>query len=1046
MGEVIFSGTEARRGTNYAEAALTLEDVDADILDKWGSAAELTVTRKIYRTGEREYLINSRKARLKDVRDIFFDAGIGPKSISIIEQEKVTKIVNATPIELRNYLEETAGLARYKERRKDAELRLKQTGENLVRIGDILSVLSEDIIRLEAQVSLLEDYKRLKAERENLEKTVLCSKYRQTVKEIKSHLSQTETLRESVFRLTGEHTLKLNEELALTGDLAALRESINAARRTVDAAKRELAKLESEARRKELEKESAENTKAAAENDIKALTETLEYKRDSLEQTEARVNSEISASNEREEKLSSIKKEIALLREGLSAITALKKEENAKYLRRTEFVSECRNRLNLKRAEQQSFEGNILRYGREIETFNAENSTVCEAHSKAEEAASKTDAEIKALRKGLESASAERDSARAALRESESALAKILAEINLTAERIAFLKKEVSEKSGGEFIERFKAARYASICADEELKALYSDLLVVKDALLEEAVEYAKTSKDSFRFTAESFLEELSLEQAEKIAEGLYKINNIYRKVGEESLAVLRLTKRIEEEEKRRAALESEKDGGERRVGAGKSALAAASNTVLKGMDDLKKSEQRLSTLKSEIFHLEERQKEILRKTKTVEKERELLLKSAEAAAPEIEKLENALAEAEKELAAHSAELAKLDESLEAENKKAELARVTELEYEKASAAAFAKIKAGQEEISALKKDIEETEKNIARLQKRLEETAFIFSAQWEEELQNLYTEIEKATVRQLADSEILEKLIVKEPEIETALAGLRSDMDGISRELAEVDKKIEYHKVKGEVADTAARELSDQFLEYGEEIEKASERYFTDKEIAEINAEIAEKSKEMDGLGELNMAARVEYDDKLAQYKRQADQLEDVKNAMASLNSVISELDSETALLFEDTFYSVRKNLKEVFSKFFGTGEADIKLTDPQDMLHSGVELTFNPPGKKIYNKNLLSGGEKAIAALVLLFALFLRKPTPFCFLDEVDAPLDDENAKKFIGMIRQAAQTTQFVIITHKHLTMSYADSLYGVTMQEGGVSTLLSVELKD
>jgi chromosome segregation protein len=149
---------------------------------------------------------------------------------------------------------------------------------------------------------------------------------------------------------------------------------------------------------------------------------------------------------------------------------------------------------------------------------------------------------------------------------------------------------------------------------------------------------------------------------------------------------------------------------------------------------------------------------------------------------------------------------------------------------------------------------------------------------------------------------------------------------------------------------------------------------------------------------------------------------------------------------MFEDTFYSVRKNLKDVFSRFFGAGSADIKLTDPDDPLRSGVELSFNPPGKKISNKNLLSGGEKAIAALVLLFALFLRKPTPFCFLDEVDAPLDDENAKKFINMIKQVAEGTQFAIITHKHLTMSYADCLYGVTMQEGGVSTLLSVELKN
>jgi chromosome segregation protein len=1045
MGEVIFGGTQARQGANYAEVVLTLDEVSPELLDRWGSTSELTVARRIYHTGERENFINNRKVRLKDVKDVFFDAGIGPRSISIIEQEKVTKIINAAPMELRNYLEETAGLVRYKERRKDAEIRLKQTESNLTRIGDILSVLSEDIIRLEGQVSLLEDYRRLKTEKETLEKTGISIRYRQALREKKNHTAKIEELRTYVLTLTGEHTDKVNEEIALTGELARLRGDIAAARLTVESGRKELSRLENALREKELEKENAENTKAMTEKDINNFSESLIHKKEALQNAEALQLSESAALKETEEKLSAVKKELELLRDSLSSINNIKKEENKKFIRLAEFVSDCKNRLNQKQAEQRSFEGNLRRYDREIEDFNAESADIAQALAKVGADKEKVTEEIKNLRGALGGVQTEREKLKDRLRAVEGLIAKLSADIKITAERIVFLKKEVSRKSGGEFIERFNAERYAAICDDEELKGLYSDLLVVEDELLEKAIEYAKTSEDSFQFTTKSNIGNLG--GAERISEGLYRIGGIYRKVGGENLEVLKLTKRIGEADAACADLEAERAETDKEARSLKETLFITGKRAQELMDAVKKEEQKMAVAISNALHLEQRQKETLRKINTVEKEKELLLKTAETFAPETERLEKEAAAAEAEIAAHRLEIEKLEESLEAESLKAESKRLLELEYEKLSSAASARIKARAGEVETAGRDIAETEKNLERLFRRLNEISAIFGEERGKEVQNLRTDIENVRVKHLEDSETLAKLAKKEPDIEALLAGLRADTDRIARELSEADKKTEYHTIKGEGADTVLSELSALMQEeYGEDPEKTAELYNTDMEIADISMAAARIAGEMDALGELNMAAKTEYDEKLSQYTRQSGQLEDIKTAMANLNSLIAEIDSESSLMFEDTFYSVRKNLKDVFARFFGAGSADIKLTDPDDPLRSGVELSFNPPGKKISNKNLLSGGEKAIAALVLLFALFLRKPTPFCFLDEVDAPLDDENAKKFINMIKQVAEETQFAIITHKHLTMSYADCLYGVTMQEGGVSTLLSVELKD
>ncbi|MBC7197517.1 MAG: AAA family ATPase [Deferribacterales bacterium] len=210
------------------------------------------------------------------------------------------------------------------------------------------------------------------------------------------------------------------------------------------------------------------------------------------------------------------------------------------------------------------------------------------------------------------------------------------------------------------------------------------------------------------------------------------------------------------------------------------------------------------------------------------------------------------------------------------------------------------------------------------------------------------------------------------------------------------------------------------------------------------LKNEIKHLESEIENLGPLNMAAESEYNEIKERYEFLVGQKEDLENAYSSINDIINEIDKNTIKNFTDTFYMVNENFVKVFKILFGEGKAELKLTEPENMLNTGVEIFVQPPGKKLQNMNLLSGGEKAMIACTLIFAMFLCKPTPFCFLDEIDAPLDDANVERFCKIVRTLSENTQFVIITHNQKTMASADSLYGITMQEPGVSKVISVRL--
>ena len=358
------------------------------------------------------------------------------------------------------------------------------------------------------------------------------------------------------------------------------------------------------------------------------------------------------------------------------------------------------------------------------------------------------------------------------------------------------------------------------------------------------------------------------------------------------------------------------------------------------------------------------------------------------------------------------------------------------------------------EKAQFLKKDLESKRhskesitKNLNTLEQRLEQLLTVDALNWNNELAALKDKLNEITKDTLTCEEEVKNAAVKLEEMRDRIDELRKNAENVNSSIKELDDEVRKYELDlagvTSVLEASAVTYMDKYgIDISADYLSHAEK---DKEPRRIKEEMNRIENKLDELGPINLNAMNDYKEAEERYKFLTDQRSDLEGSIDDINSFINETDEATVRMFEETFNSVKGKFVEVFHILFGNGEAELKLTDPDNMLTSGVEIYIQPPGKKLQHMGLLSGGEKALTAMTLLFALFLQKPTPFCFLDEVDAPLDDANVERYVGMVKALSDKTQFILITHNHNTMSIADSIYGVAMQEYGVSTILSVTLE-
>jgi chromosome segregation protein len=1054
MEDVIFGGSVKRKPSGFAEVELTVSDLPESVTAKWGTLSEITVSRKFYRTGEREYKINNRKCRLKDIREIFYDTGMGPRSISIIEQGKVEKIIQATPEELRLFLEETAGVVRFKERKKEAERRLHQTKDNLGRVNDIISEIRTQLDILCRQLETVKKFRELSGRKTELDKNIILYKYiklkndsaslTEEINKEKKGMSGTlaefeklvtaETEKEKdlnrlrgSFRETNEKMLFLGDSIAAaSGDIKLLENEIAGAEKTRERLHFEIEDLEKKFRELTENRVNILQNKEQAERSRATLNETIE---------------------ELEDKIA----ELNRMREDLKYdINGLDDD----YLELTQKLTNINNSVFEKETLTARLEADKKRFT--LEKGDLENE-IEKAVRRAEEtqleytemkaAVKELAAELKSLRESLEEAKTMEDDAR----EERDSLK--LRKTSLES-RISVLTEQIENAAvgdSGEYLKRFESSLLIDKLEDPREAPLHmADIVVFRAEDKSGVLATVKEMTGSLRFTfadeAEALFGELS--GRVKIADNIIKLGSLYRKIGDDDKGVLIL--KLKNELKTASETLGETTAGFEEADI---RFEGLHERMLELSELIAEKENRKSTLETETKNTARILDEAVTVKEKLSRRGEVLEKEMEFTLAEMQRIELALVKLREEREeAAEAQKEKEDEKSALEERLEDLNNLYEEAKDGLSSIRIEE-RGFSEQISALTRELQSTDREISETTRKTSDTKSRLSKLLTVDIINFKERLETKKIEYASlmkqQNELRSSAVSTDREVaelEKELENLKKEIERVNRDIEKLRSTVTDSEIKRERVITEMESLDDQFTEKFEEDISKHDPDFTDFQPNKAKSELDAISKLIDGLGPLNMAAETEYEEVEKRNEFLTQQRKDLEDAVGSIHELISEIDDSTSALFRDTFEGVKANFKRVFDILFGDGRAELRLSEPDNLLTSGVEIFVQPPGKNLQNMNLLSGGEKAMSACTLLFALFLYKPTPFCFLDEIDAPLDEANIDKFMRVVKTLSADTQFVIITHSQKTMAEADSLYGVTMQEPGVSKLLSVSMSD
>ena len=928
MSDVIFNGSDLRKPSGQCSIELLFDNSMGKLGGEYAKYNEISIKRLMTRDGQSNYSINNTSCRRKDVQDIFLGTGLGPRSYAIIEQGMVSKIVSAKPEEMRTFIEEAAGISKYKERRKETEQRIKKTKENLSRVLDIRDEIKRLINRLQNQANAAEKYKKFQVEEKDLklnisilnslsakaQKDKLSSQISSLANQITVKSAEVETQQSTIDQIRTEHSSVLSAfEIAqknfysIAADIARYEANIQNLNKTESQTKADLATAK-ESYSRAIEKESSFDTLNPKENELKL--------------------------------------NIAILK-------ALQANEQKQKLEMQ--INDLESSILLKSDEVQKHQGTIEKIKNDHASLSASFDEAQSSFSSISTDIARQEANLQNLEKLEAQSLSDLDRAKASY---QAALEKESNQENLSPKEKAMNLLDNILESLGNLGSNGDSIKSKAL----ELKAALTSILKI-------ASDQSKSMTDEY-LQRQNRLEETLLQTAEK-------------KSQIEKELVLFSAKKVESE----GSLDSYKS------------KKSEVNELIRKSEELK------SGSSIELRSLESQKNNLKLDLRTFEVNLEnasIILEKAEVKISEINpsdfasldlaNLESSLAEIQSSISALSSiNLAAPDEYLSRQNNLTELLQQTELKKNEAD-----------QELAIL-------------IQK---------SASAEGELN---------TIRQ-KQSKVDES--IRDTENKKSIAAL--DLRALEEQSNNL--KLDFRTFEVNL-DNASQALTRAGLVIGD----INPEEFKDMDISNLEQSLAGVQAKIISLGAINLAAPDEIAEESQRMEELDAQLEDLNEALEKLQGAIKKIDAESKLKFDESFNAVNSKIQEIFPKLFGGGRAALELLEG-DSLNSGITLTAQPPGKKNATISQLSGGEKAMTALSLVFALFELNPAPFCLLDEVDAPLDDLNATRFVAMVEEMSDRVQFIFITHNKISMEKSDHLMGVTMQEAGVSRVVSVDVKE
>jgi chromosome segregation protein len=1094
---------------------------------------EIVITRRLFRSGESEYLLNHKLCRLRDIQDLFMGTGLGPESYAIIEQGRIGQILSSKPTDRRAILEEAAGITKFKTKKRLAEARLEDARQNLNRVNDIFEEVARQMNSLKRQASKAARYVRLRDEMREKLRIVLVSRFAQLDRQIEERTQQRETIGDEM-RRQGEAAGALDAE---KGERTQLSLAIESAQREQRDALADIARQTDRAttRQKQNEERCAELEQRAAEaqqelGQVEAKTELLQAECESDRQVVESVQVEVA---EAQQQLSARQHDATAATEGLAGLEKQQEMRRVSILEAANAAAMVRNRITQAEAQMVSLEREAQRLSGEIdssqvqlESFGGERGQLALEYESVSQRVQGLIEQIGDNRQQLEErrrAEAESKQRLDGLRAEyanvlgkKSSLEAVITEHGYSTDSVRRLFKSGMLQNGfrpagvlADFLE--VEGRYEHVV--EEFLRDELNYVVVKswDAadrglqLLRSEVDGRATfmvhpddSQAKFPFVVDGSHHCVPPQDRMVSLKSCIRVLDGFGTSLEVILPKLRDGYIVPDAETgRNLALENpdafflSQSGecfhnvtvtGGKPAASGPLSLKRELREVLRQAADL---ETRLREEEANVQVLGREIQQQLALLQRLEEERREVERQAMNCGHSLRQLENEMARVRERVEVHERELQRAtrehaakqaylgeqrEELLQREQMRAELEQAMALAQQSLAELRLARDAAAlnASEVRAQVAAMEERRRAAVQALRRMEslvgETngrlvilrAQIASAGAEKEQRQAENVLLTARLAELAEER--EVFTAWGVELQDKGAEVQARLAEIEHELREVREILDRARDRrGEISAELAKLQSDadhMAESCVQELGITGEQLRADDTVAPVDGEqlaaeeeaCREVRSKIENLGPVNMMALDEFNEVSQRHDFLETQRKDLLDSIHNTQETIREIEIVTRQKFDQAFAIINTNFQATFRKLFGGGQAFMKLTDEQNSMESGIDLVVSPPGKRMQNVLLLSGGEKALTALALLVGIFQYQPSPLCVLDEVDAPLDDSNAGRFAELVREMSSQTQFILITHSKKTMGAAPILYGVTMQEPGVSKLVSVRFAE
>ena len=1101
MDDVIFTGSSSRKPVGQALVELVFDNSEGKLEGPYAKYNEISAKRVVTRDGQSKYFLNGTKCRRRDIADLFLGTGLGPRSYAIIEQGMISRLIEAKPEELRVFLEEAAGISKYKERRRETETRIRHTRENLDRLDDLREEVDKQLSHLQRQSRTAERYKEFKQEERQFKAEHLALRWRELNKEVENRelaideqatrleqvIAEQRTVESELEKMREQRT-EMNDSLnTVQGRYYKLGSEISRIEQSIQHQKELYQRQQNDLRELEQALQEAEHTLSHDREQLEEINLILEQSEPQLEmQRESQVTT-----NETLQQAEQAMHEWQVAWEDYNRRAAEPSQEAQVERTRMEqlerHIGQLQQRLQKINEEKQNLDEHNL--DTELEQLREQNETAEMTKQELEEKVSSVLESINGIREQNNQLNREQDVLNRELHDKRGQLASLEA-----LQQAALGKKEktiagwlqnqgldnnprlaenLTVETGWERATETVLGQYLEAVCVEGMDSLSSALssinqgsLTLFDTQASHSVVTAKpeslTEKVSSKWPLDGLLQGVrvaeDITQALVIRSSLTESESVITRDGiwlgknwlrvardkDEKSGVLAREQEIKQLQQRLEELDMQSDEIDQRIQDGRANLQNQEQQREQWQAELNQAHSQVAQIQAQITARQSRLEQLMNRNQNLQQEASELQSQISREEQDMETARRKRNEAMTQIEVLSREREQLTGQRESLQTSLHEARSKAQSEREAVHELAIRIESKRTAKSSL-------EQNIERMSRQLEQ-----QQQRKAELQRILETGEEPVAGM---QEELESLLAQRLQVEEQLAEVRRSVESIDNELrsheqkrSEIEQKSQMIRSSLEQARLNTQEVRVRRQTVTEQLDETDFEVAPLLEILGEHARIDDWQRKLDNiaqsilrLGPINLAAIDEYKEQSKRKEYLDSQHGDVTEALETLEKAIAKIDRETRSRFKETYEHVNSRMQEMFPRLFGGGQAYLEMTG-DDLLNTGIMVMARPPGKRISNIHLMSGGEKALTAVALVFAIFELNPAPFCMLDEVDAPLDEANVGRFCALVKDMSKRVQFIFITHNKTTMELSEHLSGVTMREAGVSRLVSVDVQE